>query len=62
MNTNNSKNINIVKIRHKPIRKVVICNIGISVINYITTKCKFVLQKSNKIAPIEDEKFTTVYV
>ena len=56
----NSQNINMVRTRHKSIRKIIIYNIGTSVIDYVTTKCNNVLQNHHKIAPIEDEKFITV--
>jgi hypothetical protein len=57
---NNSQNINMIKTRHKSIRKIIIYNIGTSVIDYVTTKCNNVLQKRNKITPIEHDKFIKV--
>ena len=57
----NSQNINMIKTRHKSIRKIIIYNIGTSVIDYVTTKCNNVLQRRNKITPIEDEKFIKVF-
>jgi hypothetical protein len=58
---NNSQNINMIKIRHKSIRKIIIYNMGTSVIDYVTTKCNNVLQKRNKITPIEDEKIIKIF-
>lgn len=56
----NSKNINMVRTRHKSIRKIIIYNMGTSIVDYITTKCNNVLQNHHKIAPIEDKKFIKV--
>ena len=56
----NLQNINMIKYRHKSIRKMIIYNIGTSVVDYVTTNCNNVLQKRNKIAPIEHDKFIKV--
>jgi hypothetical protein len=59
-NMSNSQNINMIKSRHKSIRKIIIYNIGTSVVDYVTTKCNNVLKNRNKITPIEDDKFIKV--
>lgn len=54
---NNMNNINnlqtefMLKKRRKSIRQVVVYNIGNTVVDYVVHSCKNVLNKSNKIAP-----------
>jgi hypothetical protein len=55
---NKSQTINnMIKPRHKSIRKIIIYNMGTSVIDYVTAKCKIVLQNRYKIVPIDDNIF-----
>ena len=56
----NSKNINMIRTRHKSIRKIIIYNMGITIVDYVTTKYNNVLQNHHKIVPIEDDKFIKV--
>jgi hypothetical protein len=46
--------------QRKPIRTIIVYNIGTSFIDYVTTKYKNVSQKRNKISPIEDDNFISI--
>lgn len=51
---NNINNVHyefMLKKRRKSIRKIIVYNIGNTVLDYVVYSCKNVLNKSNKIAP-----------
>jgi hypothetical protein len=51
----------IIKHRRKSLRKIVVYNIGTNVIDYVKVKYN-ALQRSNKVAPIENTVYDLIYL